>query len=1135
MAATTPPTPAAVPLAPGSARPPARLADLLALAARWPQLDELRAAAGARHGTSCHNRRRHAISSLVVCARAEMVAALLAQRARRPGSPMADEVSLAVVVLCGQARHESLLSLLTGGLRILAPGWSLGTQLLSEAEAGLHSVVAPPVVFGPATLPADLYSDPSGEPLDFAFSSLLFGEALAAGWPWTLALRLFAGLGRGRACRRGRGFLPDRSKAAPPGSCWLAGSLASAADPATVATVFFDDLGVVYVGCTRPVFGSPARLRGPLPTWLVQSRTRWLPDYVRLARDSGGMPIYPAGHVTDLVERRHVWERLILMDGVTRAIVSGKLCYPRTCWRITPSYLPNHKSWEVAAVKAKLGEKLARYFCQGAIEFVAPGMVLPTIIEPKGAVPKKGKDLFRDIADGREGNKSIADWGSRLFTARDLAAALSWRDIVHGFDVNDGYHISPFPGCTGELVLGFGVVDVRRIFDGDPDFEPPTVLGEDGSEQPAPGPHGPQIRFIFGWRLHLGCWPGACSHTCDKSYCGMYFDGCVARWAVAHFGQKPAGCPLNCIALCLLRHAALRGANTGELRGASDRSMLGVVWVDDFVFHKRVQWHEPCGGLAGGCLVCGRGLAAAIVLDEWWMDLNRQLGVSLNDDKHQRCKQAVEYAGFLFDTFRGLMLVLPDKQLLLLEQAASLGVTGALWSARELDSIKGRLLHYSAGVRHLRVLVTELQRLMGPVPEDEYDDIGPAPAGLEELSAEMCSVLARYAPLGRPLWPPPASSAYATFLRGEAPALFCALTWDASTFGWAALARWWDLAGPSPVSREQLLVGTWPPDWDVSEQPYREGLGGALSFEAFVVAADIRGRFCVLRNDAAAAIAAFRKGSTQSPQMQRCALRLDRAAARANVDCLPCHVPGLVLVAEGVDGASRAGSELGPDANVAAVLGPAVDDTVWSMARRAAAAAGWRRVTVDAFASASNARAPRFWSRFLEPGAEAADALCLLDWAQSVCPVCGSSHREVLYAFPPLGLVSATVEKACADRALCVLIVPVAILAPHWSKLLYASALPIAAPYLDGFLRIRSPAQHLTHSGDYAPSELAVFACDFSRLDPRPGLPPLSSCPGAFAPRPRPQCGGEMDLRDRLRLREALLARRGLFGGGAAD
>ncbi len=185
--------------------------------------------------------------------------------------------------------------------------------------------------------------------------------------------------------------------------------------------------------------------------------------------------------------------------------------------------------------------------------------------------------------------------------------------------------------------------------------------------------------------------------------------------------------------------------------------------------------------------------------------------------------------------------------------------------------------------------------------------------------------------------------------------------------------------------------------------------------------------------------------------------------------------------------------------------------------------------------SASNARAPRFWSRFIEPGAELFDAVCAPDWAQSVCPVCGLAHREVLYAFPPAALVRATVEKACADRALCVLVVPVAILAPYWSKLLYASALPLGAPFEEGFVRFRTPARHLRHPGDYAPSELAVFECDFGRLEPRLGLPDLSVCPGAVAPRPRTACDGAADLPDRLRLREALLAQRGVRGGDGEE
>ena len=48
------------------------------------------------------------------------------------------------------------------------------------------------------------------------------------------------------------------------------------------------------------------------------------------------------------------------------------------------------------------------------------------------------------------------------------------------------------------------------------------------------------------------------------------------------------------------------------------------------------------------------------------------------------------------------------------------------------------------GVRHLRVLVTELQPLVDPVPEEAR----PGQEGLAALSAEMCAVLQRYSPVG---------------------------------------------------------------------------------------------------------------------------------------------------------------------------------------------------------------------------------------------------------------------------------------------------------------------------------------------------------------------------------------------------
>jgi hypothetical protein len=91
-----------------------------------------------------------------------------------------------------------------------------------------------------------------------------------------------------------------------------------------------------------------------------------------------------------------------------------------------------------------------------------------------------------------------------------------------------------------------------------------------------------------------------------------------------------------------------------------------------------------------------------------------------------------EYSGFLFDTFSGLMLVTEPKQESLLANTAELRDPGSVWTTRRLDSIKGRLLHYSAAIRHLRIRVNELARLMGPVEEASYDHTQPAPQGLPE-------------------------------------------------------------------------------------------------------------------------------------------------------------------------------------------------------------------------------------------------------------------------------------------------------------------------------------------------------------------------------------------------------------------
>jgi hypothetical protein len=84
------------------------------------------------------------------------------------------------------------------------------------------------------------------------------------------------------------------------------------------------------------------------------------------------------------------------------------------------------------------------------------------------------------------------------------------------------------------------------------------------------------------------------------------------------------------------------------------------------------------------------------------------------------------------------------------------------------------------------------------------------------------------------------------------------------------------------------------------------------------------------------------------------------------------------------------------------------------------------------------------------------------------------------------------------DLALCVLVVPVAILALLWHKLHAASVIPHDAQSPDG--HIGRPWPELLHTGSFIHSELAGFACYFGRLAPRPNLPPITVCPSALVP-----------------------------------
>ena len=1093
---------------------------------------------------------------MAACARLEMISACTAQRSRASGLRLQEEVGAVAVVLGGAVRHQAIRGLLGGGLQTLAAGWHWDDARTQSALAALRGLVGEPVPFRPSRPPPPgVFSEQAGN-ARFPHTTALFGAALACGWPWATALDVFSSVRLGSFCDDGRGFLSCAggllsSERLLHGQ-WREGLVSAPGDNCgPPVRVWFDSAGSVFFRCPSSLrLGPPARpprAKGAsgmlVPTGSrppARTRTRFLPEYIRMPRDEHGNIVIAKHLLTSVFQQRREWARLIPMDGVTRAIVFGMACYPRISWRTLASWKPNPPGWNNPEAKAAIGHKFAQWVFKGDLEVVPHGAPRPLIIEPQSFVDKKGKEKFRNISDSRVGNETLDKWGVRYFSARDFSDGLSPCAIVLVSDVTEGYHVAKLPGCLTDLIWSWGITGMRTVYPSDPDYGSESDSDADeggGTDRPPrrpPEPRSPRQVPVFGHRLFLGCSPTTCAGSCDKAHAGVDFDGHIMRWAVPHFGQSTAGSVLNVLALCLLRFMALRNPASGERRGASVRTGNGVVWVDDFAFWAFVRAHALCTGLTGGCTVCLEYLPHAERLEAEWQELCERLGISLNDDKRQAPSQLPNYAGFDFDTVRGLVLAAADKVAKLLACLATwLGQTEI--TPRELASIQGRVLHYSFAIRYLRIVSTEIFCLLGPVPESDYDRPVPVSEEMRCLAREAVAVVERFHSAGRPLWARVPSSMLRVFLKEPVVGgLSFVLTWDASPHGWAALLRWWDTSEEAPVLRDQLLVGSWPAGESTADQAHREALAAPLAMEAACQAVDLRVRVGLLRNDAEAAIAALSKGSTGSAPMQRQAVRLNRVAYNNELDLILTHVPGLSLVEEGVDGASRAGTHFGPDANLAHVLGPRVSDGLWASISSLLEPLRWR-VTVDLFATESNARAERYFSRFGEPGAEAVDAFAVPDWAASQCPRCADQHREVGYAYPPHPLIRNFVKKAIADAMLCVVVVPVAVTAPYWHKLVRASVLD-SRPAVDGFFRVRNPHKVVEGAAGTLPSELAVFACDFSRLHPRSDLPGPCRCAGAFARRPRPACGGHGDLEDRRRLREALQSRpAGWTGGGAGS
>jgi hypothetical protein len=422
-----------------------------------------------------------------------------------------------------------------------------------------------------------------------------------------------------------------------------------------------------------------------------------------------------------------------------------------------------------------------------------------------------------------------------------------------------------------------------------------------------------------------------------------------------------------------------------------------------------------------------------------------------------------------------------------------------------LASLRGRIQHYSSCLPHILPFTALLSSILGTEGDADYDTVIPLPPIVGETALFVRGVLEDYAVVGRPLWPFIPSTLYASFLAGETGNSHVAvISWDASPLGWGAVVRWWD-------NRDgKVIVGSLPDSPDMAFQVRRETLGGVLALEAASRSVDLSEAVVILRNDAIGALSALRKGSFSSTFLQQCAMRACRLERAIGCHTLHLHAPGQTLIDEGIDDLSRdkAADIAGP------VSGPGLRERVLSLA----ASLGWT-LTIDAFATAANTLLPRFFARYAEPDAEAEDAFSVGDWDCSLCPSCGSHHREVLFAYPHPSVLNRFVAKARADGARAIVVTPLSVSAPYWSKLLRASVVPGE----EGFLRL-TMQQSAPAESDRA-DNLAIFAVDFaSSASRRRTLVTAPSCGADSHFRGRPLLGSSMDQADRARIHQQLAA-----------
>ena len=1057
--------------------------------ARWPELGELRLAAGARGRA----RLAAAMGQLTSTVRVAFGRGLLEHLGQAGGGGPG---GLGLAGRRAAGLFSECRDLLRGGLPGLRMAWRWTDREEGELRRQLEGLVGGGKgrQAGEGVLASGPPQGVEGQGERLGCERCLFFMGLASGWGWSDALRDLGDLGAGSFSDDGRCFYRGGRGGAARGArvpsteqgCWGVG-VAEAGD---CYRIWVGEYGVEAVAGDydmRPAgqdFGGASMVipkdpgRRPFPS-------RWLPEYVRLPLGADGRPKLPAHGVATVVEVADRWRKLVgPLDGTTEAIISGQYVVPRTGWPTRRSWRPNHKSWEGdPEAKAALGPKLAEYFYRGVLEWVSPrAPCLPATVSPLAAVDKATDPFYRLVQDAREPNVGVAPWKVKYYTVRDLAILVDYGDILFATDFEDAYHLTVLPGCHA------GQREERWV------------------EQ------GPDGGWVWKTQRRIGCTGGTCSFFCDKSMAAVRLEGQLVRVAAAHFGQTTAGAPLSYLVNTVRRHFAARKGGLGPAprEWLSRGALQSVVWVDDTVWNVKGTLHGFCGGLEAGCVECGLLLLEGQLALKEVEELCDTLHLWLSEGKKQEPGQRVEYTGIIVDTIRGRFFCPEGKRAKLVAALKEMGGASAM-SARGVAGVRGKVLHYSICIPYIKVFAVWFSHVIGSEEEQGWDRRVHLPSNTSEVCASIIEIVETRHQQGMPLWPYVPSSLFRAMSGGEMGGGRGRLhiVHDASHEGWGAFIEW--------AGRRELVVSTFTECELTNAQVRRETLAGHLAFKAASQLTDISGMVVLHRSDCVGALAALRKGSYASRPLQDIAVRFTQRCARLRTENYFLHVSGETLVAEGVDDASRGVARQ--------VAFPACTQRMRDLLRDEAALHGWK-LTVDLFASEVNAVVPRFYSRFAEPGSEAVDALSVPDWDGSECPECGKGHREVIFAYPPPDLVKVFIRKAMADGVRGLVLVATAVTAPFWGRLLEA-ALPRPEVGGEPFRRLRRLDRLLEGPADLHVGELALFAVDFGRGhrggSDREGGGGVA-CAGFLRRRERAELGSAADRADRAEIRAAVAA-----------